>query len=226
MIRAVLWDSDNTLVDTAAMHWGKHYYTLAALGIQLDDTYRERIYTNNGQQNWLWLRDELGLAMPEAEYLDRIDRWYFDHIDRIEMRPGIETALGMIKKAGIPQAVVSNGRRRSVMAALNAKNITPFMQFILCKEDYEGRKPAPTPYLSALARMDGVQAGQCLAIEDDPKGVESAASAGMIVIHRTLSKDQPPSRRAAMHAYETEAFLNLLRTAIDRDSHPPKRDRA
>ncbi len=193
-IQYVFWDSDNTLVNTGLHHWRKHVEVLKTLGITLDEKFQRRIYENNGGQNWEWLTAELGLAMPKDEYLDRIDHWYFTHIGEMNIRDGILDALNMTQ--GLPQAVVSNGRRRSVMAALTAKNLAPRFDFILCKEDYEGRKPDPTPYLAAKTRMQQIKGvvidpARCLVVEDDPLGVQAGEAAGMPVLHRPPGEDDP-----------------------------------
>jgi len=190
-ITAVFWDSDNTLVDTAAHHWNKHYYVLKAHGITLEDKWQDRIYTNNGAQNWQWLSTELGLKLSCDNYLDQIDHWYFDHINHIELRLGVLDSLNFLQNQHIPMMVVSNGRRRSVMAALSAKNLIPYFTDILCIEDYQGRKPDPAPYLTAKTRLQQklghvVDPKSCLVIEDDPKGVESGRAAGMPVFHRPI----------------------------------------
>ena len=103
--------------------------------------------------------------------------------------------------------VVSNGRTHSVMAALKGKNLAGHFKFILCTEDYEGRKPEPTPYLAAMTRMRQmmnrpVYEEDCLAIEDDPKGVTSAKAAGMNVIHRAIGDE------------DTAGFLKKLKNYI------------
>ena len=208
MVKYVFWDSDNTLVNTAEHHWRKHFETLKTLGIHLDDKHRIKIYTNNGGQNWEWITADLGLKMDRQDYLDKIDGWYFDHINEIEIRSGIPEALDLFDQNNIPQAVVSNGRTRSVMAAQDAKNLTPRFEFILCKEDYDGRKPGPEPYLAALKKMEElkntrINPADCLVIEDDPKGVESGQAAGMQVIHRPPEDDDP------------QVFLDICKEYID-----------
>ncbi|MAZ76446.1 MAG: hypothetical protein CMH31_03995 [Micavibrio sp.] len=195
-IQYVFWDSDNTLVETAEHHWRKHVETLKNLGMTLDEKYRKDVYENNGVQNWTWMREKLGLEMSQENYLDAIDQWYFDHIDEIEVRSGVLDALENFKKNGVPQAVVSNGRRRSVMAALKAKKLAPFFEFVLCKEDYEGRKPEPAPYLAALKTMEDKTGGKvppanCLVVEDDPLGVKAGEAAGMVVLHRPVGDKTP-----------------------------------
>lgn len=194
MIKYVFWDSDNTLLNTAEHHWRKNFETLKSLNIHLDEKFRGRIYTNNSNQNWEWITDELGLSMPREDYLSTIDQWFFDHIHEIEIRPGVIEALDLFKSHNIPQAVISNGRKKSVMSGQNAKGLTPYFEFIFCKEDYEGRKPSPEPYLAGVREMEKrlgktIAPDQCLAIEDDPKGVESAKAAGMHVIDRPPGDD-------------------------------------
>ena len=192
----VFWDSDNTLVETAEHHWHKHVETLKNHGINLSDQYRQKIYENNGAQNWAWITEELTLNIPQEEYLNQIDQWYFDHIDEINIRSGVLEAIQHFKSNDIPQGVVSNGRRRSVMAALEAKSLAPNFDFILCKEDYEGRKPDPAPYLAALQKMEKlhgekIDPATCLVIEDDPLGVKAGESAGMPVFYRPIGDDKP-----------------------------------
>lgn len=195
-IHYVFWDSDNTLVNTAEHHWRKHVETLKTHNIALDEKYRQRIYENNGVQNWTWISEELGLQVSQEDYLNQIDSWYFDHIDEIEIRGGVVKALKHFKKNKILQAVVSNGRRRSVMAALEAKDLVQYFEFILCKEDYEGRKPDPAPYLTALNKMknvanEDIQPANCLVVEDDPLGVKAGKAAGMAVFFRPVGDDKP-----------------------------------
>ncbi len=190
-VKYVFWDSDNTLVNTHHHHWNKHFETLKSHGIHLDDKWKERIYTNNGAQNWDWLTAELGLKTEINSYLDEIDSWYHRNIASIEIRDGISEALDYLDSKNIPMGVVSNGRTRSVIPALKAKDLAQRFKFILCKEDYEGRKPDPTPYLAAKTRMQqimghAIDPQECLVIEDDPKGVESGKAAGMQVIDRPI----------------------------------------
>jgi len=193
-VQYVFWDSDNTLINTAEHHWRKHVETLKTLDINLTDDYRKRVYENNGTQNWTWMNRELGLKLECQDYLDKIDSWYFDHIDEIEIRSSVIEAIEYFRENDMPQAVVSNGRRKSVLTALQAKGLTPYFKFILCNEDYEGRKPSPIPYETALKRMSKIEGHEinpqsCLVIEDDPLGVQSGKAANMIVLHRPIGDE-------------------------------------
>ena len=89
----VFWDSDNTLVETVEHHWRKHVEVLKTLDIKLDEKYRQKIYENNGVQNYNWISEKLGLELTQEDYLKRIDQWYFDHIEEIKIRDGVMEAI-------------------------------------------------------------------------------------------------------------------------------------
>ncbi len=216
-IQAIFWDYDNTILATEEIHWLKHQVVLARHGIQLDTRYRKRVYENNGSQNWHWLKNELGLEVLEKEYLEDIDTEFQRHITTLEARPGVFELFEFLRELAVPQAIITNARRSSAEPVLNAKGISPFMDFILYKEDYEGRKPDPTPYLCGISRMETILKrkllpGQCLAIEDDPKGVESAHKAGLIVIHRKLNGHELNCPFANYCCFQKNDFLSIVKS--------------
>lgn len=215
----IFWDADNTLTANGDLHWRKHLETCRKYGVTIPENEQKRIYQNNGSQNWIWLKTEHGLDVGCTEYLKEIDTWYSDHVSEIDFRPGIPEALDLFARAGCRQCVVSNGRRNSVMMAIDAKDISSKFDFILCKEDYEGRKPHPAPYIAALKKMEltvgrVIDPSLGLAIEDDPLGVTSAHDAGLTVIHRRLNKDDAKAPEADLTAFEKDEFLELLRRFV------------
>jgi HAD superfamily hydrolase (TIGR01509 family) len=217
-ITYIFWDSDNTLVDTRDLHWRKHKLTLERYGIALKDSDQQTIYHNNGAQNWDWLTKTYGLNVPRDTYLDEIDAWYTAHLHEAEIRSGVLSSLEYLRDKSCSQCVVSNGRRRSVIAALDAKNLSQYFTFILCKEDYDGRKPEPTPYLTAFeharATHSSLTLDKCLAIEDDPLGVTSAKRAGMHVIHRKLYETDDAAQDADVSIYAESELLKAIKAFV------------
>lgn len=219
-IQAVFWDYDNTILATADAHWKKHQTVLAKHGIQLDELYRKKIYENNGNQNWEWMSEELGLRVPEEEYLKAVDYEFQQHMIKLEVRPGVTELFELIEKLGIPQGIITNARRNSAEPVLNEKKITSLMRLILFKEDYKGRKPEPTPYLSGFEKMgiilnETIEPKRCIAIEDDPNGVESAHEAGAIVVHRKLSEDEADSPYADYCCFHKDDFIKIIKTLLN-----------
>ena len=93
---------------------------------------------------------------------------------------------------------------------LAAHGVTPYFEVILGKEDYEGRKPDPAPYLMALARMN-VRPDEGLAIEDEDVGVIAARSAGIPVIHRRFRAQDVPAPGALSSPFSEEEFRESLK---------------
>lgn len=218
-IKAVFWDSDNTLIDTFALHWAKHKDVLETHGIALDDRFKPRIHHNNGAQNYAWIKDELGLKISEADYLNQIDSYYRNHSSFLKLRSGVAEILEFFKSQNIPQVVVSNGRRNSVEASHHATNILHYFEFLICKEDYEGRKPEPAPFTTALKRLNEIKAmdiqpQDCLAIDDDPLGIESAKKAGMITLYRPAALVAQTFDFADYTAHSAAEFSALCRTFL------------
>ncbi len=218
-IQAVFWDYDNTILATAEAHWKKHQTVLAGYGIQLNEQYRNRIYENNGYQNWQWITQELHLNIPEKEYLKAIDEEFQKYMINLEMRPGVDELFEFIQNLGLPQGIVTNARKNSAYPVLKEKKILSFMQLTLFKEDYEGRKPDPTPYLTAFEKMGSLlkitlDPKRCLVIEDDPLGVESAHQAGATVFHRTLHEKDNASPYADYSCYHTDIFVQIIKKLL------------
>jgi HAD superfamily hydrolase (TIGR01509 family) len=215
-IQAFFWDYDNTLLETAEAHWHKHCVVLAKHGIHLDEKYRQKVYENNGNQNWEWMREELGLTLSQKEYLKEIDIEFLKHLNQLQLRPGVLDLMAFIKRLNIPQAIITNARKDSAGPILEQKGIASEMQFILFKEDYEERKPHPMPYLEGFKRMETIIGtkifpNRCVAVEDDPKGVEAAHHAGAIVIHRKLSEKEPDCAFADYSCYHEQDFVRIVK---------------
>ena len=193
-IKYVFWDCDNTLVHTAEHHWQKNLHVLRRYGIDLPEQHKHRVFLQGSPQNYKWFTEDLGFDCPEETYLREVDEWFTDNAYEIAERAGVLAALEHFKSLGIPQAVVSNGRTHSVRTVLDAKGLTPYFDVILCKEDYEGRKPLPDGYLAAIKALEKkhnvtIDPATCLAIEDEEKGAQAAHAAGMQCLHRPMDDD-------------------------------------
>jgi HAD superfamily hydrolase (TIGR01509 family) len=78
----------------------------------------------------------------------------------------------------IPFAVVSGGRRGSVVRSLTAVGLIDKFPVIVGAGEYKNSKPAPDPFLLAAERL-GVAPKDCLVFEDTDLGIQAATAAGM-----------------------------------------------
>jgi HAD superfamily hydrolase (TIGR01509 family) len=109
-----------------------------------------------------------------AEYKENL---YFEMLSQLKPVPEV---LELIEACHgqIPFAVVSGGRRNSVVNSLTALGLMDKFETIVGAEDYINSKPAPDAYLIAAARL-GIAPKDCLVFEDTDMGVQAATAAGM-----------------------------------------------
>jgi HAD superfamily hydrolase (TIGR01509 family) len=111
----------------------------------------------------------------------------------VPWRPGARELLEALREASVPTALVTMSVRS--MADDVIRQI-PFHAFdaIVTGDSVTNAKPHPEPYLAAAEEL-GVDIADCVAFEDSPPGVASAAAAGAITvgIPNILSLDDAPA---------------------------------
>lgn len=76
-------------------------------------------------------------------------------------------------------AVVTSSPREHFKIIMEKTGLAKYFEFFVTQDDVDKIKPHPEPYLKAIG-MSGFEAGDCLAIEDTPKGIIAAKKAGLI----------------------------------------------
>ncbi|HET9263625.1 MAG TPA: HAD family phosphatase [Vicinamibacterales bacterium] len=179
MTRAVLWDLDGTLVDSAELHWLSWRDTLAAEGVSI--TY-ERFLESFGQKNDRIL--SAWLAGSDAGTIARIGEAKEAAYRRLAVThgltplPGAADWLSRLRAAGWRQAIASSAPRENVVVMLGALALQDYFDAITSAEDVTAGKPDPQVFLSAASRLD-VTPSRCVVVEDAAAGIEAARRAAM-----------------------------------------------
>jgi beta-phosphoglucomutase-like phosphatase (HAD superfamily) len=94
-------------------------------------------------------------------------------------------------------AIASGARGEEIRRALAREDLIGCFTAIVAAEDTPVSKPAPDPYLRAVARLasafpEGLLARDCVAIEDSHWGLDSARAAGLhtVAVTNTYRLDQ------------------------------------
>ena len=193
--RAVLWDVDGTLVDSAEYHWLTWREALARENFALT---RERFESSFGQRNDTILRAYFGADFPDAE-IERIagvkETLYRELICTrgIEPLPGVLHWLAHLRRVGWRQCVASSAPRANLDAIMAALKLGDYFDAIASAEDVERGKPHPDIFLAAAQKVD-VSPARCVVVEDAPAGIEGARRAGcrtvgVLSTHDTLDAD-------------------------------------
>jgi beta-phosphoglucomutase family hydrolase len=187
MTKAVLWDLDGVLVDTAPFHFRAWQELFQSLGKSFAEADFRRTF---GLRNDAILRDILGELTPaKVERLaQRKEELYRDKIKgRVMAIPGAIELLRCLQQEGRKIAIVSSTTRENVRVVLSSLGLEGVFEAVVAEEDAPKGKPDPQGFLVAAEKL-GVAAGECVVIEDAPGGVEAARRAGMRCIGVTTSR--------------------------------------
>jgi len=187
MTKAVLWDLDGVLVDTAPFHFQAWQELFQSLGKGFAEADFRRTF---GLRNDAILADILGELTPaEVKRLaQRKEELYRDKIGgRVTAIPGAIGLLRRLQQRGKKSAIVSSTTRENVRVVLSSLGLEDVFEAVVAEEDAPRGKPDPQGFLVAAEKL-GVAAGECVVIEDAPGGVEAAKRAGMRCIGVTTSR--------------------------------------
>jgi HAD superfamily hydrolase (TIGR01509 family) len=184
---AVLWDMDGTLVDTEPYWISAETALIESYGGSWS---HEEAMQLVGQGLWHSARilQAKGVPLGEDAIIDLLTDRVIDQLVQrgIPWRPGARELLTELRGAGIPTALVTMSIARMAHHVADRLGFVGF-DAVVSGDDVTHAKPHPEPYLTGLALLDGaarlgLDPTSCVAIEDSPPGVASAAAAGLVTI--------------------------------------------
>jgi beta-phosphoglucomutase-like phosphatase (HAD superfamily) len=188
MLRAIVFDFDGVLANSEPLHFQGFRDVLAEEGIALtrDDYYALYLGYDDagvfraiaGERGAAWTAAHIGdLVARKAVRLEVLER------DASILFPGAAAAVRRAA-AAVPVAIASGSLREDIRRVLDREQLAGCFTAIVAAEDTPFSKPAPDPYLRALALLAPALGGRvvardCVAIEDSHWGLESARTAGL-----------------------------------------------
>ncbi len=178
---AVLWDMDGTIIDSEPLWIVAEDAMLSRYGVELDAELREQLIGSG-----LWDAAELfrarGVDLSADEIVAELAGEVQAQLAAGEpaWRPGAVELLAALSEAGVPCALVTMSIRS--LADQVAELLPPgTFGAVVAGDEVAHEKPHPDPYLRGAAAL-GVPIGACLAFEDSPTGLRSAAASGAVAI--------------------------------------------
>jgi len=182
MIKAVIFDLDGVIVDTAHYHFVAWKRLAKELGIDFTEVENEQLKGVSRMRS-LEIILELGNLRLSQEEMDRLatkkNQWFVDYINAMkpnEIFPGVKEMIQDIRAGGIKIALASSSKNAdTVLTLLNIKNL---FDVIVDGTMITHTKPDPEIFLLAAKKLD-LPPSDCLVFEDAEAGVEAAIAAGM-----------------------------------------------
>jgi HAD superfamily hydrolase (TIGR01509 family) len=182
-IRAGIFDMDGVLLDSEPLHHRAINTILAdegRAGLSLAE-YSPYLGMTD-VDTWDDLICRLELEQPVSFYRDRFDTVIVDqYVRHATIAVGARELLRSLMASGLPLAVASSSRATWVETCLKALGIRHYFDVVVGGDMVARGKPDPEIYLLA-AHLLGIPPRECFAVEDSPKGIAAAVSAGMLTV--------------------------------------------
>jgi HAD superfamily hydrolase (TIGR01509 family) len=204
---AVVLDMDGLLLDTeplAAKAWSD---AAATLGVEFDAALARAMIGRNWPDCCALARSHFPRGYPVDALLARWHDAYDAIVERdgVALKRGVHALLDWLDGHAIPRAVATSTRRSRARAKLERAGLWTRIDACVGGDDIARGKPAPDIVLAAAAAL-GVDARDCVVIEDSEPGARAALAAGAMPI---LVPDlDPPS--TALLAFEPLVFASLV----------------
>lgn len=182
VIKALIFDLDGVIVDTAHYHFVAWQRLARELGIDFTEKDNERLKGVSRMRSLEIILEIGNRQMSESEkerLATRKNAWFVEYIQNVkpdEIFPGVKEMIQTCKAAGFRVALASSSKNaRTVLRNLEVEDL--FEGFV------DGNmithsKPNPEIFLKAAAQL-GVEPQHCVVFEDAEAGVEAALAAGM-----------------------------------------------
>lgn len=178
-LRAVLFDMDGTLLDTAPDFIAVCQAMLAAHGRPAIDDQRIADVVSGGARAMVAATFDMdpeadGFETLRQEFLDR----YQDHCAVYSrLYDGMPELLESIERANLIWGVVTNKPVRFAEPIMQQLGLAERSAVLVCPDHVTNSKPDPEPLLLACSQL-GIDPAQVLFIGDDLRDIESGRAAG------------------------------------------------
>jgi len=214
MIRAVLFDLDGTLADTAPdLNYAVNHMRAARglPGLSLEAT---RPVTSQGARGLLGAGFEVTPESPSYGALrDEFLAVYADNLCRkTRLFPGMTELLSELERRNVLWGVVTNKPERFTRPLLTLLGVYGRAACIVGGDTTTKMKPDPEPLRVAAERI-GIEPRDCLYLGDDRRDMQAGRAAGMKVVvagFGYLNGGDPETWGADAIIDEPMALLNLL----------------
>lgn len=215
MIKAILFDFDGTLADTApdlghALNRQRTARGLPALPIE-----QIRSQASAGSRGLLGLG--FNIKPGDNDYESMRDEFLDFYTQRLchdtRLFPGVDELLEHLEKRNLPWGIVTNKPARFAHPLIEMLGLAQRVACVICGDETTNTKPHPEPLLIASNKI-AISPAHCIYLGDDIRDVQASLAAGMqpiVARYGYLGNDQPPETWGARHLIDhPKELLNYL----------------
>ena len=183
MIKAVIFDMDGLILDTEKLlvkYWCRaaneagfpmqreHALNIRSLARKFAIPYLQGIFG-----------EDFDYVKIRSRRMELMTQYIAEH--GLETKAGLMQLLEYLKARNIPAAIATATDYERTENYLTQVGVFGYFSKIVCATMVESGKPKPDIYIYAAQQL-GLAPSECLALEDSPNGVRSAAGAGCVTV--------------------------------------------
>ncbi len=184
-VKAVIFDLDGVLVDTAVYHFEAWHRLAEGLGYSFSTVDNEQLKGVSRVESLELILKWAGLEKSKSEkeaLLQQKNDWYLELIEQlspVQLLSGSLELLQKLQERGIKIALGSASK--NALGILEKTGIVGYFDVLIDGNAVQLSKPNPEVFLKGADAL-GIAASACLVLEDAQAGIDAARAAGMQVI--------------------------------------------
>jgi len=190
-IKAIIFDLDGVIVDTAVFHYLAWKKLANTMGFDLTEAQNEQLKGISRMESLdilLKIGNKGSLSTAEKQQLATSkNKWYRENILKMtpkDILPGVMEFLETLKNADYKMAIGSSSKNAgTILERIGLKN---YFDAVVDGTKISRSKPDPEVFLKGAQELN-IPPEQCLVFEDAESGIEAAKNAGM----KTIGVGQP-----------------------------------
>ncbi|MCB2195026.1 MAG: beta-phosphoglucomutase [Bacteroidetes bacterium] len=186
MIKAIIFDLDGVVVDTAIFHYQAWKRLANEMGFDLTPEQNEQLKGISRLESLDILLDIGGITIDSYEEKQKLatkkNEWYRENILKMkpsDILPGVRHFIVDLKNTNYKIAIGSSSKNAGTI--LERIGLDSFFDAVVDGTKISKSKPDPEVFLKAAEELN-IAPEYCLVFEDAAAGIEAAKKAGMLAI--------------------------------------------
>lgn len=210
MVQGVIFDMDGLMFDTERLSMEAWQAEAAKMGYEFTPELGKMVRGRNDADIRALMNDHFGPQLDYTALRDgvrgRMDAQALE--EGVPVKPGLYELLNWLKEQGIPRAVASSSRLKTVEMRCRLAGIWEDFDRVICGDMVEHSKPEPDIFLKAAKEL-GVEPEHSIVLEDSFNGIRAGAAGGFITI-MVPDLDQPTPEIDALYTTKATSLTEVL----------------
>ncbi|HSE62473.1 MAG TPA: HAD family hydrolase [Thermoanaerobaculia bacterium] len=205
-LRAVLFDWDGTLLDSAEACRRSYERLFGSFGIAFDRALFDASYSPD------WYRTYEKVGLPREKWSEADAAWLAIYAsEECGLVAGAREALALLAPESLSSGLVTSGTAERVRREISRLGLA--FDAVVCTEEVGRRKPDPAALHLGLERL-GVAPREAAYVGDSPEDIEMARAAGVYSVAIPGAFPNREQLRAAGPDLFSEDLLNAVRALL------------